>query len=450
MDKADAALIPGMLLAERFILVKSLGIGGLGHVWLAHDAAMDDEPVACKILRKELGENRCALADLKREVLLTRKLRHPNILPVYTFWDSGGHRFITMEYVDGENLSQVLARRGSPFPPGTLLPWLGDVAAALDYAHGQGVLHRDIKPANIMLGPDGRVLLADFGIARGVADATRDEMGEVTQGTVLFMSPEQLAGDALSPKSDQYSLGCTIYELLRGMPPFTGADLVTQIQFKLPEPIPHLNAALNAVLRQALAKEPERRFPSCGRFADAFAENIVQTDAAVPPPPAPPRDGQAEDTVVLKPVPFGYPHVRLGRILVNSGVITLDQLNDALLRQRDTGERLGAILVRLGYVTEEALAELLSRQLHIPAARIDPAECSELARRLDPETCRRLGCLPLRRCDSGLVVALTDPLDLASIACMEELLGESVSPAIVTETGLRRAIAQIHGEMPNT
>jgi len=154
-----------MMLADRFRLIRQVGEGSIGVVWVAEDTHLDNERVACKILREELSSKREALAALKREVLLTRKLRHPNILAVYTFWEAEPSGFITMEYVDGQNLAEALADRGRPFTVKETLPWLRELSEALDYAHGRGVLHRDVKPANILLGKDGHVRLADFGIA---------------------------------------------------------------------------------------------------------------------------------------------------------------------------------------------------------------------------------------------------------------------------------------------
>lgn len=256
----------GDLLAQRFRLTRLLGRGGVGLVWLAEDLQLDNDLVACKLLRPELRRNRQALSDLKREVLLTRKLRHPGILPVYTFWEDEEHAFVTMEYVEGRNLAHLLADRERPFTLKEALPWVGKLSSALDYAHENNVLHRDIKPANILHCPDGQVQLADFGIARLVVEAESRERGNFTQGTLYYMSPEQLANQELDHRSDLYSLAATIYELLSGTPPFHGGHVSTQIEMRLADPLAHLGSEANKVLLKGLSKIAEDRHTSCNQL----------------------------------------------------------------------------------------------------------------------------------------------------------------------------------------
>ena len=272
----------GLLLAGRFLLVRRLGLGGLGHVWLAEDRQLDGELVACKVLKDEFTHDRRAVADLKREVLLTRRLRHPHILAVYTFWETDANRFITMEYVDGKNLADALFDRQTPFTLQETAPGIQRLGDALDYAHGEGVLHRDIKPGNILLDGKGKVRLADFGIARLAREVRTRLTGEISCGTLLYVSPEQLMGEPLDRRSDLYSLAATLYELLSGAPPFTSGSIVTQIQMKPPAPVPHLSDAVNRVLLQGLAKDPDRRQDTCGHFCRELLE------AASSPQPAPP------------------------------------------------------------------------------------------------------------------------------------------------------------------
>ena len=180
---------PGMVLAGRFQLVQHLDHGGLGDIWLAEDRLLDHEPIACKLLREDVVQDGRAVAELKREVLLTRRLRHPNIIGIYTFWESNQTPFITMEYVPGADLGDALHGRKRPFAPGEVRAWFEQLAGALDYAHGQGVLHRDVKPGNILLDEHQKVRLSDFGIARMAHELRARSGHEFTAGTILYMSP---------------------------------------------------------------------------------------------------------------------------------------------------------------------------------------------------------------------------------------------------------------------
>ncbi|MFA6243014.1 MAG: serine/threonine-protein kinase, partial [Candidatus Hydrogenedentales bacterium] len=141
------------------MLVRPIGQGSVGAVWLAKDTQLNDEPVACKVLTPTFADDRRAISDLKREVLLTRRLRHPNIVAIHSFWDADGDRFITMEYIPGLNLAQRMKERGSPYGLAEAMPWIEQICHALAYAHAQGILHRDVKPANVLLGAGGSVRL---------------------------------------------------------------------------------------------------------------------------------------------------------------------------------------------------------------------------------------------------------------------------------------------------
>lgn len=365
-------LAPGLLLAHRFRLIGHVGRGGLGDVWLAEDTLLDDDRVACKILREDHFRDRRALADLKREVLLARRLRHPCILGVHTFWETADHRFIVMEFVEGANLAESLYARETPFELKTLILWIEQLANALDYAHQQGILHRDIKPANLLLGRDGQVRLADFGIARTIQEMTAQTAGELTCGTLLFMSPEQLRGDRLDARSDLYSFAASTYELLAGTPPFHSGPVVSQIQWQEPPSIAHLSENVNRVLRRALAKEPDQRYPSCGAFARALSEAAQNGSTEAGPLPVRPwqavRPGQSAilETRELVRQDSSLAQERLGALLVGEQIVTAGQLETACVRQQTTHEKLGEALVALGFVDEEAIARTLSRQLRLP------------------------------------------------------------------------------------
>lgn len=435
-----AALSPGAVLAGRFRLARCVGRGGIGEVWLAHDTQLEDEPVACKFLKASLANDHAALSDFKREVLLTRRLRHPHILGVYTFWEDAGRPFITMEHVAGGNLREALIARGTAYPPETALPWMESVASALDYAHGQGVLHRDVKPGNILLAEGGSALLADFGIACAARERDCRAGERVTQGTVMYMSPDQLAGEPPAPADDRYGLAATAYELLAGRPPYVDAPLISEIHLHPLEPVAALSAQANAVLARALAKRAEDRFPDCRAFAAALGEAIARQGAARGPLGAVPHAGPGH-TVVLPGMDRAVDCFRLGRVLCDMGVVSPSALDEALAAQTAEGGRLGDLLVALGHCGEEEVAEALCRQVRASRATLSTRSPEANALRLlTRDQCEARACLPLSAGPDSVVVAMADPLDCTTINELEATFGRRVAVTVATPTELRGAI----------
>ena len=433
------------MLAGRFRLLRRAGEGSIGVVWVAEDTHLDNERVACKILRDELSRKREALAALKREVLLTRKLRHPNILAVYTFWEADPAGFITMEYVDGQSLAEALVDRGRPFTVKEILPWLRELSEALDYAHGRGVLHQDVKPANILLGNDGHVRLADFGLASMALDPEAENLREKPEGTLYFISPERLSGGRADARSDLYSIAASFYQLIGGAPPFHSGDIIAQIQIKLPEPIEHLSPEANRVLLRALSKSPAKRHSTCGDFYNAFLRVASGASGPNSPQVLVTLGDNERSTVVLGDYDVGTRRTRLGKLLIKQGLISQDQLADALMAQNETGEKLGAILLSLGHVQEESIAATLSRQLQIPLVRVEEEEIDEdVARSIEREVAERTVAIPMRRSQYGVLVAMADPLDIESINRLEAHFGESVDPLIAIESEILRVIERVY------
>ena len=191
----------GALLAGRYRVVRQLGQGGMGSVWLAEDEKLDGFKVAIKMLPSVLVNNKRAYAQVKAEALVSLKLSHPNIATVRAFEEESGSPFLVMDYIDGQTLDDYLAEKGK-LSEDEAIRLLKPVAAALDYAHAQGVVHRDVKPGNVMIRGGGTPFVLDFGIAREIQETMTRVTGKLSSGTLLYMSPEQLHGAAPSAVQD--------------------------------------------------------------------------------------------------------------------------------------------------------------------------------------------------------------------------------------------------------
>ena len=263
-------------LAERYRLDRELGAGGMATVYLAQDLKHRRQ-VAIKVLKPELAAG-LGPGRFLREIETTAHLRHPHILPLYDSGEADGFLFYVMPFVEGQSLRERL-RREKQLPLDEALRITREVADALSYAHGRGVVHRDIKPENILLEGDHAVV-ADFGIARAISAAGGEELTQtgMVLGTPTYMSPEQMAGSGdVDGRSDLYALACVLYEMLAGQPPFTGATAAAVMSRHLLDPVPPLTSArrdcpvwiAHAVLR-ALAKRPADRFEAAAAFVAAL------------------------------------------------------------------------------------------------------------------------------------------------------------------------------------
>jgi serine/threonine-protein kinase len=249
-------------------LLRRLGQGAMAEVYLAEQVSLGRQ-VAFKVLRLHLASDATYVQRFDQEARAAAQLVHPNIVQIYEVGCVEGVHFIAQEYVQGVNLSELLVRRGPPSLAKSLAV-LRQVAAALDKAAHQGIVHRDIKPENIMLAASGEVKVADFGLARvNNQEANNLTQVGVTMGTPLYMSPEQVEGRPLDPRSDIYSLGVTGYQLLSGEPPFRGETALSiALQHLKAQPArlenlrPDLPPAVCRVVHKMLAKEPAERYPS--------------------------------------------------------------------------------------------------------------------------------------------------------------------------------------------
>src|SRR5205809_203083 len=264
-------------LADRYALERELGHGGMATVYLARDLR-HGRPVAIKVLRPEIA---AALGPERflREIEMAARLTHPHILPLHDSGQAGGALYYVMPYIEGESLRDRLEREG-PLPLEDALRITREVASALSYAHSHDVVHRDIKPENILLS-GGEAVVADFGIARAITAAAAGTLTEsgIAIGTPGYMSPEQATeSERLDGRSDIYSLGCMLYEMLAGEPPYTGPSAQVVIAKRFTDPVPSVwrlregvPAAIDAAVSRALAKAAADRFATAALFAEALA-----------------------------------------------------------------------------------------------------------------------------------------------------------------------------------
>ncbi|MEZ0446427.1 serine/threonine-protein kinase [Cellulomonas sp. ICMP 17802] len=266
---------PGVLLGERYRLVRQIAVGGMGEVWEGYDDALA-RPVAVKVLRSEFAGDRGFLERFRTEARNSASLSHPNIAQLFDYGEQEGSGFLVMELVVGEPLSDLLERE-PVLPTRRLLPILAQTARALHAAHLAGVVHRDVKPGNILLGRAGRVKITDFGVSLARNQVTMTATGMV-MGTAQYLSPEQAVGKPATPLSDLYSLGIIAYEALVGHRPFTGPTAVDIAVAHVNNPVPPLpptvDKQLAALVVRLLSKEPSTR-PASGEELAQLLDKLV-------------------------------------------------------------------------------------------------------------------------------------------------------------------------------
>ncbi|HQZ15776.1 MAG TPA: serine/threonine-protein kinase [Vicinamibacteria bacterium] len=297
---------------DSFQVERLLGRGGMGSVYLAREPVLD-RLVAIKVLPPERAQSPDLRERFRREARTAAQLSHPNIVPLLTFGEDEGLMYFVMGYVEGEALSARVQREGR-LQTGEAVRVLSELADALGYAHGRGVVHRDIKPENILLEqPKGVVRLTDFGVAKGLASSSALTTEGAVIGTPHYMSPEQASGRAdVDTRSDIYSMGALAYTLFTGRPPFLGRNAseilrqhLTQEAPRLRDQLPELPAALDDAIRRCLAKDPAARWNSAPDFAKALqsagdswwtsllrrawtpAPGLATSRGAAPSPPTP-------------------------------------------------------------------------------------------------------------------------------------------------------------------
>jgi serine/threonine protein kinase len=337
----------GQKVFNRYTLIKTLGRGGMGVVWLARDEELERN-VALKFLPELIVHDRAVLGDMKRETRRSLDLTHKNIVRIYDFVHSEQSGCISMEYIDGDTLSNLRADKPHKvFEPHELAEWTSQLCDALDYAHNHArIIHRDLKPANLMVNQRGELKISDFGISRSLSDSVSMlTMEQGRSGTLVFMSPQQLDGERGTPADDIYSFGATMYELITSKPPFSSGNIDRQIREKIPPLMAARRKDLEVegemiddvwekVIAACLAKNPDRRpqsfvevaqqlgidSPKTVRAARAIQPPTTTTTANVPPPvPA----TATSTTLPPLPKPAGLSPAKLALILGGAAALIL-------------------------------------------------------------------------------------------------------------------------------
>lgn len=264
-----------ILINDRYELGRRIGRGGMAEVFVARDRLLD-RPVAVKVLFPEHAKDPLFVERFRREAMSAAGLNHPNIVGVYDWGQVNNTYYIAMEYVQGRTLAEILQANGR-LSVLQACDIAVEVAAALASAHRHGVVHRDIKPANILVGSTGQVKVADFGIARAVGAAVEQNLTQTgaVMGTATYFSPEQAQGSQPDPRSDLYSLGVVMYEMIAGEPPFVGDNAIAVAYKQVhdrPQPLrskePDVSPAFSAIVMKCLEKDPMRRYASAAALAD--------------------------------------------------------------------------------------------------------------------------------------------------------------------------------------
>jgi len=261
---SGSLLLPGAVFAGRYEIVKILGEGGMGAVYKARDKELERD-VALKVIKPELANNPEILQRFKQELILARQVTDRNIIRIFDLGEAGGIKFITMEYIEGQNLHQLLKEHGK-LELAEAVDIMEQVAAGLAAAHREGIIHRDLKPGNIMRDANGRVVVMDFGLARTVAGDGMTQAGAML-GTIEYMSPEQAQGKELKASSDIFTLGLILYELLAGVTPFHAESAIASLVMRTQQrAIPlsdvdrNIPGTLSNIVAKCLEKDPANRY----------------------------------------------------------------------------------------------------------------------------------------------------------------------------------------------
>jgi serine/threonine-protein kinase len=342
------------VLAGRYRMGPVIGRGGMGEVRAATDTALD-RPVAVKLMRADLADDPNLRRRFEREARAAARVSHPNVIAIFDVGEDDGVPFIVMERLPGRTLADELARGALAEP--RVCAVATEMLDALAAAHDLGVVHRDIKPGNVLLRDDGRIAIADFGIAKVADDAAHTTTG-MTFGTGRYLAPERLLGDPATPASDVYSVGVVMFEALTGRPAFEATAplaLAHAVASETPQftdvDADHLDPRLRAVVDRALAKDPEHRFASAREMCDALtgrsaphaAPTLPVRTAADPTRRTAPRTerlpapDRAQPTPTATPTPIRATHARRRWVLAVAAVLVAAGVTAGVVVASDDG-----------------------------------------------------------------------------------------------------------------
>jgi serine/threonine-protein kinase len=300
------------LLQNRYQLGEQLGSGGMAVVYKARDLMLE-RTVAIKLLRQDFSHDPAFRERFRQEAKAAANLSHPNIVTVHDFGLDKGHIFIVMEYVPGTTLKEQIARRYR-LDTEEGIPLVVRACAGIGYAHRAGLVHCDVKPQNILVTPDRRVKVMDFGIARALASIQPEERSEVVWGSPQYFSPEQAAGNPPSPASDVYSLGVVLYEALTGQLPFSAdsprelARMHREVYPRPPQEIyPGISENLNRIIMKVLSKEPSARYRTADQLGRVLITFTKKEDVLPEIPEAPPITAGPPEPIPIQPVSAPVP-----------------------------------------------------------------------------------------------------------------------------------------------
>jgi serine/threonine-protein kinase len=325
----------GMLLNDRYQLLERLGMGGMSDVFRARDLMLE-RSVAIKILHETYSDDKAFQDRFRQEARAAANLSHPNIVTVHDFGFDHGQLFIVMEHIPGKDLKTILRQRGR-FTVEEGIPLIVQACAGIGYAHRAGLVHCDVKPHNMIVTPDNRLKVTDFGIARALSTIMPDERADIVWGSPQYFSPEQAVGEAPSPSSDVYSLGIVLYEMLTGALPFTAptSDELARLhleQSPIPpsEYVPDIPPSLEEIILKVLSKEPAARYRTADQLGRVLLRFGTQRDASSVPslslPPEAATYQKATDATPSKPRPaISLPEISIPEVTIPE--ITVPELS---------------------------------------------------------------------------------------------------------------------------
>src|SRR5882762_6296550 len=269
-------LTPGTILGERYEIIRLLGQGGMGAVYQAHDRELERQ-VALKVIRGDMAANPEILRRFKQELILARQITHKNVIRIFDLGQADGIKFITMEYIEGQDL-QGLLKQKKRLEPADAAKIIAQVCRALEVAHAEGVIHRDLKPQNIMLDKTGRVYVMDFGIARSTLTSSMTQTGALI-GTPDYMSPEQAKGQKVDARSDLFAVGIIFYEILSGQSPFNADTTMGKLWKRTSEPARPLGeldktipGPLSEIVKKCMEIDPQKRYATATELLHAIED----------------------------------------------------------------------------------------------------------------------------------------------------------------------------------